>query len=209
MYLFTRSWRVDPEHIVKALEWAGEITETGRNVSGLQIDAWNTVLSPELGTVVWSAWAESIAQIQQAGDALMADSGYLKAVEKGADYFEGQASDGLAVLVHGDVNLDDNSFEYVGVATASLANGRLQDGMAAGVEIADHVAKVTGDNTLFVVNTTGIFGGVAWITPMADSAAVDAGEAALMADADWLGLLDRVGSVFNPGAAQAIFRRLA
>ena len=29
-----------------------------------------------------------------------------------------------------------------------------------------------------------------------------------MASAEWLPLLDRVGSAFNPGAAQAIFRRL-
>ena len=209
MYLFTRSWRVDPEHLGKALEWVGEVTELDRKITGKQIDAWAASLSPELGTVVWTLWAETIAEIQDTGDQLSADSAFLKAVEKGAHFFDGQATDGLAVLVHGDVNLDDNSFEYVGVATASLANGRLQDGMTAGVEIADHVTKATGDNTLFVVNTTGLFGGVAWLTPMADSAAVDAGEAALMADANWLGLLDRVGSVFNPGAAQSIYRRVA
>ena len=209
MYLFTRSWRVDPEHIVKGLEWTGEITETGRKITGLQIDAWNAVLSPELGTVVWTLWSESIAEIQRAGDALMSDAGYLKAVEKGADYFDGQAADGLATLVHGELNLDDNSFEYVGVATATAANGRLQDAAAAGIQIADHVTKATGNTTLFVVNTTGPFGGCAWLTPNADAAALDAGEAALMADAEWLPLLDRVGTAFVNDAAQAIFRRLA
>ena len=209
MYLFTRSWRIDAEHVSKAVEWVGEITETGRKITGLQIDAWTAVVSPELGTVVWSLWAETIGQVVNAGDQLTADSGYLKAIEKGADYFDGPATDGLATLVHGDLNLDNNSFEYVGVATATLANGHLQGGVAAGIEIADHVTKVTGDNTLFVVNTTGIFGGVAWLTPMADVARVDAGEAALMADADWLPLLDRVGGAFNPHPAQAIFRRTA
>jgi hypothetical protein len=200
---------MDAEHLVKAMEWTGEITEMGRKVTGTQIDAWSAVLSPELGTVVWSMWAESMAQIQGAGDQLAADSAYLKLVEKGADYFDGPAADGLATLVHGELNLDDNSAEYVGVATATLATGQLQTGVAAGIEIADHVTKVTGDNTLFVVNSTGIFGGVAWITPAADVTALDAGESALMADAEWLPLLDRVGGSFNPGAAQSIFRRLA
>jgi hypothetical protein len=208
MYLFTRSWRMDAEHVTKATAWVGEITEMGRKVTGMPIDAWTAVLSPELGTVVWSMWAESIAQIQNAGDQLAADSGYLKSVEKGADYFDGAASDGLAALVHGSLDVEGKD-EYVGVATATLATGHLQDGVAAGIEIADHVTKVTGENTLFLVNTTGLFGGVAWITPNADIAAVDAGEAALMADTGWLPLLDRVGSVFNPGAAQALFRRLA
>jgi len=209
MYLFTRSWRLDPEHLGKALEWVGEVTELDRKITGKPIDAWGAALSPELGTVVWSVWAETIAELQETGDKLNADAAFLKAVEKGSHYFDGPAQDGLAALVHGEVNLDDNSFEYVGVATATLANGRLQDGMTAGIEIAEHVSKVTGDNTLFLVNSTGIFGGVAWVTPMADAAAVDAGEAALMADANWLALLDRVGSVFNPGAAQAIYRRMA
>jgi len=209
MYLFSRSARIDPEHVTKALEWTGEITETARKITGRQVDAWTAALSPELGTVVWTSWADSLAQILAAGDALAADSAYMKATEKGADYFDGPITDTVAALVHGDVDLDDNAFEYVGVATATLANGRLQDGMAAGIEIADHVTKVTGDNTLFVVNTTGIFGAVAWLTPNADAAALDAGESALMADAGWLPLLDRLGGVFNPGAAQSIFRRIA
>jgi len=209
MYLFTRSWRINPEHVTKALEWSGEITSTGRKITGKQIDAWSAVLSPELGTVVWTLWSEDMASLLAAGDQLTADSGYVKATEKGADYFDGVPTDGVAALVHGEVDITDTSFEYVGVATATISNGHLQVGVAAGIEIADHVTKVTGDNTLFMVNTTGIFGGVAWLTPTADAAALDAGEAALMADTEWLSLLDRVGSAFTPGAAQAIFRRVA
>ena len=209
MYLFTRSRRIDPGEFAKGMESVGEITEQARKVTGQQIDAWAAVMSPEVGTVVWALWAEAMAPIVQAGDALAADSGFMKLVEKADDHYDGPYVDGVAALVHGDVNLDDNSFEYVGVATATLATGRLQDGIAAGIEIADHVTKVTGENTLFMVNTTGIFGGVAWITPNADAAALDAGEAALMASAEWLPLLDRIGSAFNPGAAQAIYRRIA
>jgi hypothetical protein len=209
MYLFTRSRRVDPEHFMKAMESVGELTEHGRKVTGRQIDAWSAVMSPEIGTIVWSLWAEKIGDIEAAGDALTADGGFMKLLEKSDELFDGPYVDGLATLVHGDVNLDDTSFEYVGVAIATLANGRLQEGIAAGVEIADQVTKDTGDNTLFTVNTTGIFGGVAWITPMANAAAVDAGELALMASAEWLPLLDRVGGVFNPGATQTLYRRIA
>ena len=208
MYLFTRSRRIDPGEVVKGMGSVVEITDHARKVTGQQIDAWGAVMSPEIGTVVWTLWAEGMAQIVQAGDALTADEGFMKLVEKSDDYFDGPYVDGIATLVHGDLNLDDNTAEYVGVATATLATGQLQAGLAAGIEIADHVTKVTGDNTLFLVNSTGPFGGVAWITPNADIAAVDAGEAALMASAEWLPLLDRVGSAFNPGAAQAIYRRI-
>ena len=117
-----------------------------------------------------------MAQIQNVGDQLAADSGWLKSVEKGADYFDGPATDGLATLVHGELNLGDNWFEYVSVATATLSTGHLQAGITAGIEIADHVTKVTGDDALFVVNAAGLFGGVAWISPNANAAALDAGE---------------------------------
>jgi hypothetical protein len=210
MYLFTRSRRLDAgENIVKAMEWVGEATESARKITGQQIDAWGAVMSPETGTIVWTLWTESLAVLEQAGDALAADHGFQKLVEKGDDYFDGPLSDGLATLVHGELNLDDNTAQYVGVATATAANGRLQDAFAAGIQIADHVTKVTGDNCLFLVNSTGPFGGCAWITPNADAAALDAGEAALMADAEWLPLIDRVGTAYAQDAAQAIFRRLA
>jgi hypothetical protein len=209
MYLFTRSRRVHTGKFAKAMESVVETTEHARKITGRQIDAWSAVMSPEIGTIVWSLWAESMAEIIAAGDALVADSGFMKLVEKDDDHFEGPFIDGIANLVHGEVDITDTSFEYVGVATATLVNAHLQEGVAAGIEIADHVTKVTGDNTLFMVNTTGIFGGVAWVTPTADAVALDAGEAALTADGEWLALLDRVGGAFQPGAAQAIYRRIA
>ena len=209
MYVFTRSRRVDPEHFTKAMESVVELTEHARKITGRQIDAWTAVMSPEVGTIVWSLWAEKIGDIEQGGDALAADSGFMKLVEKYDDLYEGPYVDGIATVVHGDVDPSDTSYEYVGVAVATLANGRLQEGIAAGIEIAEAVTKATGDNTLFTVNNTGIFGGVAWITPMANVAAVDAGEAALTASAEWLPLLDRVGSAFNPGASQGFYRRIA
>jgi hypothetical protein len=209
MYLFTRSRRIDDGDFAKAMESVAELTDHGRKITGRRVDAWSAVLSPEVGTIVWSLWADTMAQVIEAGDALVADAGFMKLVEKTDDHFDGPYVDGIAALVHGDVDVEDTSFEYVGVATATAANGRLQQAIAAGIEIADHVKKVTGDNTLFVVNSTGPFGGCAWITPMADSGAVDAGEAALMADADWLPLIDRVGTAFAQDAAQAIYRRIA
>jgi len=209
MYVFTRSRRVDPEHFTKAMESVGDLTEQARRITGRQIDAWTAVMSPEVGTIVWTLWSETIGDIEQGGDALAADGGFMKLVEKYDDLYDGPYADGIATVVHGEVDVTDSSFEYVGVATATLANGHFQDGIAAGIEIAEHVTKATGDNTLFTVNTTGIFGGVAWITPMVNAAAVDAGELALMASAEWLPLLDRVGSAFNPGAAQGFYRRIA
>jgi hypothetical protein len=166
-------------------------------------------MSPEFGTVSWAMWAESLAEIMDAGDKLATSSDWQKLIARGDDLFEGPVVDGLASLVHGTPDLSAGPPDYVGVATAVAAQGRLSDAIGAGIEIADQVTKTTGQNTLFMVNSTGLYGGVAWITPSANISEVDAGEAALMADPEWLKLIDRVGTDFGPGAAQAIFRRIA
>lgn len=87
--------------------------------------------------------------------------------------------------------------------------GRLGSAITAGIEIADVATRVSGQDTLFVVASTGPYGQMAWLTGAPDIATVEAGEAALMADPDWIELLDRVGTDYQPNAAQAIYRRIA
>jgi hypothetical protein len=209
MYLFTRSRRIGSADMGATMEWISTATETVRSTTGREIDAWAAVMSPEFGTVSWAMWAESLAEIMDAGDKLATSSDWQKLIARGDDLFEGPVVDGLASLVHGTPDLSAGPPDYVGVATAVAAQGRLSDAIGAGIEIADQVTKTTGQNTLFMVNSTGLYGGVAWITPSANISEVDAGETALMADPEWLKLIDRVGTAFGPGAAQAIFRRIA
>jgi hypothetical protein len=209
MYLFTRSRQLDTVDFGGAMEWVVAATAAVQSTTGRDVNAWTAVMSPEVGTVVWSMWAGSLAEVTVAGDQLAASSDWQKLVEKGDKFFSGPVVDGLASVVHGTPDLAAGPPEYVGVATAAAAPGRLSDAIGAGIEIADHVTKATGQNTLFTVNSTGVYGGVSWITPSADIGEVDAGEAALMADPEWLKLIDRVGTAFNAGAAQSIFRRIA
>jgi hypothetical protein len=209
MYLFTRQRRTDPGEPLKAMEWAVEATAKAKEVTGREIDAWTAVMSPQVGTVVWSLWADHLAEIEAAGDALAADAAFMKLVEKGDDYFDGPLEDGLASLVHGAPDPDAPPPNYVVVATAVAAPGRLGAAITSGIEIADLATRVSGQDTLFVVGSTGPYGQMAWLTGAPDLATVEAGEAALMADPDWIDLLERVGTDYQPNAAQAIYRRIA
>ena len=202
MYLFTRSRRADPGEFPKAMESVVDLTEQAKKITGLPIEAWGAVMSPEVGTVVWSVWVESMAQIEQGGDALIADSGFQKAVEKSDDYFDGPYVDNLATLVHGTPDLASVP-QYATVATATAANGRLGDAIAGGIEIADAATKIGGYNTLFLVGATGPFGACAWITGVPDIQGVEAGESALNADPEWLKLIDRVGTAYASGSSKS------
>ncbi len=210
MYLFTRTRQVAPSRFADAIGWVGTATEAVRSTTGREVDAWTAILSPELGSVTWSMFSEGLAELVEAGDKLATSADWAKLLEQGNDFFVGGIEDGLAAIVHGgDGEAPAAPPEYVSVATAAAAPGRLGDAIGAGIEIAEAVTKATGQNTLFTVNSTGIYGGVAWITPSANIGEVEAGEAALMADPDWIKLIDRVGTAYTPGAAQAIYRRIA
>jgi hypothetical protein len=137
----------------------------------------------------------------------MASPEYLESVAAGETFGEGPVADSLAMLVHGEVDPDATT-SYVFVARAVAAPGRLSDAITSGIEIADHATRVSGQTTLFVVNSTGAYGGCAWLTASPDIDTAERTEAALMGDPEWLKLIDRVGTAYNNDAAQAMYRRI-
>ena len=207
MYLFTRSRRMGAGDFAGALTWSVGVTEQVRTITGHQVDAWGSVLSPDAGVVVWSMWAEHLSDLEQSSDKLMASPEYLETVAAGDEFGEGPVVDSLATLVHGDLD-PGASASYVTVASAVAAPGHLSDAITSGIEIADHATRVSGQSTLFVVNSTGAYGGCAWLTAAPDIDTVERGEADLMGDPEWLKLIDRVGTAYNNDAAQAMYRRI-
>ena len=208
MYLFTRSRRMRTGDPAGAIAWVVGVTEQVRTITGKQVDAWSSVMSPDAGLVAWSTWIEHLSELEQAFDKLMAAGEYLESVKAGEQFGEGPVVDGLATLVHGEVDLAAGSPAYATIATAVAAPGHLSDAIGAGIEIAEHATRVSGQNTLFVVNSTGPYGGCAWLTGSPDIDTVENGENALMADPDWIKLIDRVGTAYNNDAAQAMYRRI-
>lgn len=208
MYLFTRSRRVDPGEFMEAMEWTLNITEAVKRITGHEVEAWSAFASPELGTVVWSMWAESMVDIETMGDKLIADHEYLKLVKKGNSHFEGPLTDGLATVIYGEVDPDAPRANYVGVATATAANGRIGDAVAGAIAIADKATAITGIPMMVAVGATGPFGGIAWMTGSPDLATMEAGEAALLADPTWLQTVDAHGTAYAQDASQSIYRRV-
>jgi len=209
MYLFSRRRRIDLGHMTKAVEWSVEATGKVREITGREVDTWTAVMSPEVGTVVWTMWVETLAELEAAGDALAADAAFVKSEEKADDWFDGPMEDRVASMVHGTLDPAAPRAEYVAVVEGIAANGRLSNAIASGIAVAEFATRVGGQETGFLVNFTGAYGGVAWITGSPDIATVDASEAALMADPAWLDLVNSVGADYAPGVTSTLYRRLA
>jgi hypothetical protein len=209
MYLFTRAGRLAPGPPGPALAHVASVTEKVHDETGLEISAWLSSMSPELGTCVWSCMVDSLEELEAANDKLAVSDQFARLLTDGAEILTGEARDGLAQFVHGEPAADGPRPSYVTVVRATAVNGRLRDAMAGGVEIATAATELTGVPTSFLVETTGAYGGCRWVSAFADIGSVQRSEAALNADGTWMELIDRVGTLYTQGASQSMYRRIA
>ena len=68
-------------------------------------------------------------------------------------------------------------------------------------EVQSHAADA-------VVLATGGYGNVMWFTASPDIQTLEAGEAAVNTDADFLAMVDRAGTAYAPGASQTLYRKV-
>jgi hypothetical protein len=133
MYLFTRAGRFGPGSAREGLTFVTSITEKVHQETGLDIHTWAASMSPELGTIVWAAFVDSLEELEQAEDKLAVSDSFIALSESGAKLFIGPLQDGLAQVVVGDIDRSAPLPAYVTVARATAANGKLSEAMAAGV----------------------------------------------------------------------------
>src|ERR1700730_15542776 len=197
MYLFSRSTRLAGGNTTEAMAWAVGITEQVNKVTELGVSLYSSVYTPASGTLVWSAFVPDLATLAAADDKS------IKLGDKGASLTTGGLDDNLSQVLGGTVDpaLD---IEYVSVVQAVCATGKVGRGVELGIDIAQRVEKITSTPTIFTLNTTGTYGGVGWASGNANVRAMEASEAALMADPTWGEYVDReTAGVYADEAALA------
>ena len=208
MYLFSRARSVHPGQFTAALAFAAEITATATAVSGVEINAWTAVMSPTAGDIVWTAWFDTLADWEVASDKLGADAAYISAVEKADGLFTGPVVDQMASVLS-PLPEGGPDATYVSVVNVVAANGQLAAAMQHGLAIAESATKLSGLTTSFAMGTTGPYGGVAWFSGAPTIAALEAGANAVNSDPAFLQLVDSGGHLFQTGATQTTYRRVA
>ena len=190
------------------MAFTAEVTEKVRQETSLPFNAWQASMSPEFGTVTWGVFVESLEELEAAQDKLAVSDSFTELAEKGWKLFVGPLTDGLASVVHGARDPEAPLPSYISVARATAATGRLGDAIAAGIEIAETGARITGIPMMFLAISTGPFGSFRWTSGAPDIGALERSETALMADPAWVALIDRIGAVYQEGVSQSIYRRI-
>jgi hypothetical protein len=193
------------------MTWATEVTEKATKVSGLNVSLFAQMFSPEMGTLVWSAFVPDLPTLEAANDKLLVDDGYISTVDAGAKFALGSADDALMQIVHGEVD-PARQTEYATTVQTVCANGSVARGMELGIEIAQRVEKVIGLPELFLASATGSYGAVGWLTGYADIGELERSQQKLAADTKFVEFIDKnVAGVYVESPSdtqQIIYRRI-
>lgn len=212
MYLFSRQGRLSLARGRDAMGWAAEVTQRVGQATGLEVGLWTRVFSQGVGTLVWASFVPDLSTLETANDKLMADDGIMELFDRGAEFvIPGTMDDGVSVIISGEPDRN-RQVEYVATVEATMQAGRLADGMALGVEIAQRAEQITGVPSMFVADATGNYGGVAWLTGFRSVGELERGQALLNSDQKFIELIDKkCKGTYNdlPGSArQVIYRRI-
>lgn len=217
MYLFTRRVRVRSGSVPDAMAWATGIAEKAQQITGLDIGVYTETWGPEVGSTAFTTLVPDLAALEAAGDKLAVDNAYLDLVTQGQQFAPDGASDRLLRIVHPSPEEllaapEAPPPSYASVVTTSARAGSFKRAVELGVEIAQRATAVSGQPTLFLVDTTGIYGGVNWMSGYADVQALEAAETAIQMDESFAAFIDsETKGVYadDPGALrQLVYRRI-
>ncbi len=207
MYIFARSRRINPGSFRAGLAAAVEGGAKASELVGQPVFVWTSVLSPTVGTVVWSMRADDLDSLIGYGDTIAADDGFDLWARRSDPLFSGPFSDSAAEVLSGAPTGPPAA--YLTVVTGTCANGSLAEGMAVGMEIAESATRITGHQTMFTAAVAGDYGSVTWVTGVPDLATMAEANRTLSSDSDWVQLIDRAGQAFAQGVNGSILRRLS
>ncbi len=199
MRLFTRTVHLAGPPLDIAA-YAAEMRSYVSDKTGVEISLWNVQFGAPLGTMVYSARVDGLAQLAEINNTLMADAKYHEMLAKGADYVGGPAEDALGEPLHGGEGDAPPVGTVITATRAVIAGGKYAEGVAFGIDISIHSEKITGYPVSFFMESFGTFGSVIWIGGAPDAATADATGAALNADPTYLEKLGEVGDLFVPAS---------
>jgi hypothetical protein len=212
MYMFTRRGRLTGTNIRGAVAWATESAQRVTQVTGINVSLWMRMFSPDVGTIAFGTFVPDLATLEAGNDKMMVDDGLMRLYDKGSEFLiPGSVTDRLATVITGQPDAT-RPIEYTALVEATMAAGKLEEGISVGVEIAERAAKITGVPTMFVAGTTGNYGAVAWLTGYVTVSELEQAERALNTERSFVEFLDKKAKgVYNdtPGTVtQVVYRRI-
>lgn len=201
MQLFTRQL-VTTGTEADSLAWATEIASVASATMGAEIAVWSAAFGAPVGAFAFTMRVEGVADLMEKAAPLADDAAYQAALAKGAEIMVGPPEDRLATPLSGELGDPPPVGAWAVVTNAVIANGKYEEAVGWGIDVAEHVTSVSGMPVGLMMQEYGTFGQLTWIGVGADAAAVDASAAATNGDAAYIKKLSAAGELFVPGSGQ-------
>jgi hypothetical protein len=194
MYIFSRSTIAALGRQFDAIPAAVGVAELVTKLTGKELNVFVARFGAPQGSVMWSARTESMAEMQEVTDKLMADSGYLELVASMNGLFMAPAEDRLGRVLTGPV--DAPTSKYYGVTRAAMLNGKQAEAVAFGIKTAEYIGKSLGTMSAFTKSAYGGFNDVTWLVGFDSEADVDAFDDWQLSDSGYHEILAEAGDLF-------------
>ena len=206
MYIFSRSTIAALGRQFDAIPAAVGVAELVTKLTGKDVNVFTGRFGAPPGSVMWTARTESMVELQEMTDKLMADAGYLEMLESMNGLFMAPAEDRLGRVLTGP--LDAASSKYYGVTRAAMLNGKQADAIAFGIKTAEYIGKSLGTQSGFSKSGYGGFNDVTWLVGFDSEADVDAFDDWQMSDSGYHDIVAEAGELFveNSGHTSLIER---
>ena len=206
MYIFSRSTIAALGRQFDALPAAVGVAEMVTKLTGKEVNVFTGRFGAPQGSVMWSARTESLAEMQEVTDKLMADQGYLDMLQSMNGLFMAPAEDRLSRVLTGP--MDAATSKYYGITRAAMLNGKQAEAVEFGIKTAEYIGKSLGTQSAFTKASYGGFNDVTWLIAFDSEADVDAFDDWQMSDSGYHDIVANAGDLFveNSGHTSLIER---
>ena len=194
MYLFSRSTMATLGRELEAIPAAVEVAALVTKITGREVNTFTGIYGVPQGSIMWSARAESHADLQAVTEKLMVDQGYLDMLQSMQGMFMTPAEDQFSRVITDPIAAATSRF--YGITRAVMASGKYGPAMEFGVEISNYMGKALNTQSSFVKSGYGAFAGVAWILGFASVEDIDRFDDFQMSDAGYLEMVGSAGDLF-------------
>lgn len=206
MHIFTRTVLLNPAHIRKGMAHAAAMTEYVNEKTDLQVSLYQVLQGAPQGTLAWAYRTDSYAASLESVDAFVTSDKYLEKVEKGAQYFVGNAEDQLGEVIHiaGEVG---GPPAVAGVVSATMQVPQAGAAAAWSLGLADYTSNLSGIPTAVLTSNFGPYGRVSWISYAQSVGQLEEAGKKINTDPGFLQRLGESKDLFVPGSGHGMLSR--
>jgi len=194
MYIFRRSTIAALGRQFDAMPAAVGVADMVAKLTGKELNVFTARFGAPQGSVLWTVRTESLAELQEMTDKMMADAGYLEMLESMNGLFMAPAEDRLSRVLTGPIGA--LSSKYYGVTRAAMLNGKQADAVAFGIRAAEYIGTSLGTQSAFTKSSYGGFNDVSWLIGFDTEADVDAFDDWQISDSGYHDIMAEAGDLF-------------